>query len=46
MDSSRMQDSNQVYERMRNMLAEMAAEVGLETEVKVFAGPLKIGGVL
>jgi len=37
-----MQDSNHVYERMRNMLAEMVAEVGLETEVKVFAGPLKI----
>lgn len=37
-----MQDSNHVYNRMRNVLAEMAAEVGLETEVKVFAGPLKI----
>lgn len=41
-----MQDSNQVYERMRNMLAEMAAEVGLETEVTVFAGPLKIRDAL
>ena len=41
-----MQDSNQVYERMRNVLAEMAAEVGLETEVKVFAGPLKIQDAL
>ncbi len=42
MGSSRMRDSNHEYERMRNVLAGMAAEVGLETEVKVFAGPLKI----
>jgi len=37
-----MQDSNRVYDKMRNVLAEMTAEVGLETEVKVSAGPLKI----
>ena len=42
MDLSRMQDSNRVYDKMRNVLAEMTAEVGLETEVKVSAGPLKI----
>jgi hypothetical protein len=37
MDLSRMRDSNQVYERMRNVLAGMAAEVELETEVKLEA---------
>ena len=41
-----MQDSNYVYERMRKVLTEIGAEVGLETEVKVFAGPLKIQDAL
>ena len=39
---SHMQDSNYVYERMRKVLTEIGDEVGLETEVNVFAGPLKI----
>jgi uncharacterized protein (DUF4213/DUF364 family) len=41
-----MRDSNQVYKRMRKAFTEMAKEVGLETEVEVFAGPLKIQDAL
>ncbi|RCV65690.1 ABC-type sulfate transport system, permease component, partial [Methanophagales archaeon] len=46
MDLSHMLDSNYVYARMRKVLAEIGTEVGLETEVKVFAGPLKIQDTL
>jgi hypothetical protein len=36
-----MQAKN-VYERMRRVLAEMAEDVGLETDVEVSVGPLEV----